>query len=71
MTPMWCCDMTFAALPEALQVVVDFHTVSLGHLGHRTFLQDKCPEVESKYANKTGSLYVGSAAHSLLEMHAK
>ena len=28
--------------------------------------KDKCPEVESKYANKTGSLYVGSAAHSLL-----
>ena len=28
--------------------------------------KDKCPEVESKYANKTTSLYVGSAAHSLL-----
>ena len=28
--------------------------------------KDKCPEVESKYAKKTGSLYVGSAAHSLL-----
>ena len=27
---------------------------------------DKCPEVESKYADKTGSLYVGSTAHSLL-----
>ena len=28
--------------------------------------KDKCPEVESKYANKTFSPYVGSAAHSLL-----
>ena len=28
--------------------------------------KDKCPEVESKYANKTTSLYIGSAAHSLL-----
>ena len=28
--------------------------------------KDKCPEVESKYANKTTSLYLGSAAHSLL-----
>ena len=28
--------------------------------------KDKCPELESKYANKTKSPYVGSAAHSLL-----
>ena len=28
--------------------------------------KDKCPEVESKYAHKTKSLYIGSAAHSLL-----
>ena len=28
--------------------------------------KDKCPELESKYANKTNSPYVGSAAHSLL-----
>ena len=28
--------------------------------------KDKCPEVESKYANKTTSPYVCSAAHSLL-----
>ena len=28
--------------------------------------KDKCSEVESKYANKTISPYVGSAAHSLL-----
>ena len=28
--------------------------------------KDKSPEVESKYANKTTSLYIGSAAHSLL-----
>ena len=28
--------------------------------------KDKCPEVESKYANKTTSLYVGCAAHCLL-----
>ena len=28
--------------------------------------KDKCPEVESKYANKTTSLYVGSAGHPLL-----
>ena len=34
MTPMWCCDMTSAALPGALQVVIDFRTVNLGHLGH-------------------------------------
>ena len=29
-------------------------------------VRDKCPDLESKYANKTNSLYVGSAAHSLL-----
>ena len=36
MAPMWRCDMTFATLPGALQVVIDFHTVieNLGHLGH-------------------------------------
>ena len=28
--------------------------------------EDKCPEVERKYANKTNSLYVGFAAHTLL-----
>ena len=28
--------------------------------------KDKCPELESKYANKTNSPYVGSAAHFLL-----
>ena len=28
--------------------------------------KDKCPELESKYANKTNGPYVGSAAHSLL-----
>ena len=29
-------------------------------------IKDKCPDLESKYANKTNSPYVGSAAHSLL-----
>ena len=28
--------------------------------------EEKCPEVESKYANNTNSPYIGSAAHSLL-----
>ena len=29
-------------------------------------VKDKCPDLESKYANKTNSPYVRSAAHSLL-----
>ena len=36
MTPTWCCDMTLAALPGALPVVVDYHIVNSCHfdLGH-------------------------------------
>ena len=28
--------------------------------------RNKCPEVENKYANKTNSIYIGSATHALL-----